>query len=138
MQQGDVRLFQTNDNGDILVENGLVEMDGGLETAVYLSLFGGNFDDSGAQDSPQWWGGIDENMGYRSETQYLLHSLVAIPSNLLLLSDAVKRDLAWMITDNVVTSISVEVGMPAVKRVNIIILINGDDTVEFTENWGAL
>ena len=37
-QQGDVRLFQTNDGGEITVENGLVEMSGGLETCAFVDM----------------------------------------------------------------------------------------------------
>ena len=48
-QQGDVLLFQTVDDGEINIENGVVEMSGGLETAAYLSLYGGNEDDDGRE-----------------------------------------------------------------------------------------
>lgn len=138
MQQGDVKLFQTNDDGDMEIVGGVATMGGGLDTAVYLSLFGGNFDDDGSQETPQWWGGIDEVFGYRSETQFLLHSLVAIPANLQLLSDAIKRDLSWLILSKAATGLSVAVGMPAAKRIDIAVTINGDETIKFTENWGAM
>ena len=39
MQDGDVLLFQTKDDGDISITDGIVQMTQGLETAVYLSLF---------------------------------------------------------------------------------------------------
>jgi len=58
-QQGDVKLFQTTDDGDIYVVNGIVEMSGGLETSAYLSLFGGNEDDDGSDGSPfSWWANL--------------------------------------------------------------------------------
>ena len=61
MQQGDVLLTHTDDDGDIEVLNGLVTMAGGLETAVYLSLFGANEHDPGGLDSPQqYWGNWGE------------------------------------------------------------------------------
>ena len=44
-QEGDVLLFQTNDEGDIESIDGVVTMSGGLETMFYLSIFGGNEDD---------------------------------------------------------------------------------------------
>ena len=138
MQQGDVRLFQTNDNGNISVDGGIVAMDGGLNTSVYLSLFGGNYDDSGAADDIQWWGNIDETVTdskQRSETQFLLHSIPAIPANLLRIKDAVNRDLAWMISSKAAESINVLVSMPGVNLVDIMITINGNDTLKFSENW---
>ena len=52
IQQGDVKLIQTNDDGDINIINGVTEMSGGLETTVYLALFGGNEDDNGIGDTP--------------------------------------------------------------------------------------
>ena len=86
-QQGDVSLRQTDDGGEITVVNGVVEMSGGLETAVYLSLFGGNEDDDGRADNPQtWWGNLAENepeRQYRSETQHLLQALPATTGTLI-------------------------------------------------------
>ena len=59
---GDVILRQTQNDGDICVTGGLVAMDGGLSTAAYLSLFGGNFSDDGSQDNPStWWGNQTRN-----------------------------------------------------------------------------
>ena len=72
----DVALRQTVDGGEITVINGIVELDGGLETSVYLSLFGGNVDDPGDRVSDKtWWGNYDEtnpNRKYRSRLQYQL------------------------------------------------------------------
>ena len=47
VQQGDVLLFQTIDDGNVEVINGIITMSGGLDTAAYLSLFGGNEEDDG-------------------------------------------------------------------------------------------
>ncbi|MBW1725989.1 MAG: phage GP46 family protein [Deltaproteobacteria bacterium] len=135
MQQGDVLLFQTNDNGDITVTNGLVEMSGGLETASYLSLFGGNEDDS------NWWGNndeIDTASQYHSETQELLRSIPSTSGNLIRIKDAAERDLAWFIDKKVASSITVAINIPALNKVKIIITITaqGDEsTFEFVENW---
>jgi len=75
----DVYLFQTNDDGEICIENGIVSLTGGLDTAAYLSLFGGNEQDDGSQNtSLNYWGNILENdkaFQYRSQTQYLLRSI---------------------------------------------------------------
>ena len=110
-QQGDVQLFQTDDDGNISVEDGLVAMSGGLSTSAYLSLFGGNEEDSGGQDTAlSWWGNIDENQTekqYRSETQHLLQSIPATSGNLLRIQEAAIRDLDWMLSSNVASSISV-------------------------------
>jgi len=143
-QQGDVLLFQTVDDGEITVENGLVEMSGGLETPAYLSLYGGNEDDDGSDDNPfTWWGNLDEFdtvRQYRSETQNLLQSLPATTNNLRRIEDAAGRDLAWFTELNVASSVSVSATMPALNRLKLVIQIEADgieSTFEFVENWKA-
>lgn len=143
-QQGDVKLFQTDDEGDITVRDGVVEMGGGLETAAYLSLFGGNEDDDGLTDNPKtWWGNlgeIDPVRQYRSETQNLLRGIPATSGNLRRIEDAASRDLAWFISERVASSISVSASIPGVNRVKITVDIEADgieSRFEFVENWKA-
>ena len=134
MQQGDILLYQTDDDGEINVENGLVEMAGGLQTAAYLSMFGGSETDI------EWWGNIDELLDarkYTSETQILLKSIPSTTGNLNRIKSAVERDLAWMVTDGAATEIAVEVTMPGLNQVLITIDIDGDESLEFLENWNA-
>lgn len=123
----DVLLRQTADGGEITVDAGLVLMSEGLETAVYLSLFGGNEDDPGDADrTRQWWGNIGESepaRTYRSETQYLIRSLPSVPSNLRRIEQAATRDLQWMIDTGVARSIAVAALIPAVDRVTLDIRI---------------
>lgn len=140
-QQGDVSLFQTDDDGDITVEAGIVAMSGGLETAAYLSLFGGNEDDDGTDGSPHsWWGNIDETQPereYHSETQHLLQALVASAANLRRIEDAARRDLAGLVSVGAATEFAVVATIPALDRVKITIDGVGDTTLEFVENWQA-
>lgn len=144
MQQGDVLLQQTNDNGEISVVNGVATMTGSFETMAYLCLFGGNEDDDGRADNPDsWWGNLDEvdpDLRYVSETQNLLKSLPAISSNLLKIQAAAERDLSVFINKNIASSVTVTASIPALNRVNIAIDIeaNGVKTsFNFTENWEA-
>ncbi len=141
-QQGDVLLFQTDDDGDINVSGGIVEMSGGLDTAAYLSLFGGNEDDDGRDDNAfTWWGNLDEidpARRYRSETQNLLRSLPATTGNLRRIEDAASRDLAWFLEERVASSVAVVVSIPAINRVKIAIGIEArgeESRFEFVENW---
>lgn len=142
MQQGDVLLFQTDDDGEINVENGIVEMSGGLETAAYLSLFGGNEDDDGRDNNAlTWWGNLDEVdpvRQYRSETQHLLQSIPATSGNLRRIEDAASRDLAWFTERNVASSVTVEASIPGINRVKITVNIEAvgeESSFEFVENW---
>ena len=142
--QGDVLLFQTTDDGEIEVEDGTVTLSGGLETAAYLSLFGGNEQDSGRPDDPlTWWGNIDEGRPerrYRSETQYLLRAIPAIPANLRRIEQAAERDQAWMVSVNAATSVSATASMPGRNRVRLVLRIEADgipSIIEYFENWKA-
>jgi phage gp46-like protein len=142
LQQGDINLFQTDDDGEIFVENGLVGMSGGLETAAYLSLFGGNEDDDGRKNNPlTWWGNLDEEEAaneYRSETQNLISSIPATSGNLLRIEDAARRDLEWFLTEKIASVITVVASIPAVNRIQLEISINAvglEVNFEFVENW---
>ncbi len=144
MQQGDVKLFQTVDDGNFTVENGIVEMSGGLETAAYLSLFGGNEDDAGGSDETfTYWGNFDETepeKQYRSETQNLLKGIPATTGNLRRIEDAARRDLDWFLSSNVASSVTVAASIPALNRIKFVIDIEADgeeSRFEFTENWKA-
>lgn len=143
-QQGDVLLFQTNDDGDIISENGLLTMSGGLQTSAYLSLFGGNEDDDGRTENPfNFWGNIDEvdpARQYRSETQNLLQALPATSGNLRRIEDAAKRDLAWMGTSGAASEINVAASIPGINRVRIAVNVvaQGEESeFEFIQNWKA-
>jgi len=143
-QQGDVTLFQTPDDGDISVDNGLVVMSGGLETAAYLALFGGNDRDSGGDDDPRtWWGNTQENnpsRQYRSETQFLLNTAPAIPANLKRVEDAALRDLSFFLEDNIASSVEVVASMPGLNKINLtvdIIAFGEESRFEYVENWKA-
>lgn len=143
-QQGDVLLFQTPNDGEINVDGGITEMSGGLETAAYLSLFGGNEEDPGAGDSPfTYWGNINETdpvRQYRSETPHLLGSIPATSGNLLRIQSAASRDLAWLLSEKIASSVVVLATIPGINRVTISIKIQADGLeveFEFTENWSA-
>lgn len=144
IQQGDYLLHHTPDNGDVTIEEGILEMTQSFETAAYLSLFGGNEEDDGSLDSPlQWWGNLDEtdaNKHMRSEAQHVLRSLPATSGNLLRLQDAVKRDMNWLLTTRAANEINVSIGVPRLNWVNIRIRVTAvgrEEQFEFTENWKA-
>lgn len=143
----ELHLFQTPDGGEVTIANGKLELSQGVEEAVYLSLFGGNEEDSGREDTEhlQWWGNLteqDPNRRYRSETNHLLRSLPATTGNLRLLEDAAERDLAWMLETGVATSVEVQLRMPAPKRLDFFIDLEVDGRrvpqIHFQRDMGAL
>jgi len=141
-QQGDVFLFQQQDDGDIAVAEGIIEMRGSLETAAYLSLFGGNQDDSGDEGSSQnWWGNLIENepsKQYRSRTQHILRAGEIDTSQLRAIEEAVRLDLKWFLDDSIVTELTVTVTIPELNTVSIEIILNvfGEETtITFVQVW---
>lgn len=137
----DVKFYHTADGGEIDYVNGQAVMSDGLAAAGYLSLFGGNEDDSGGEDTAalQWWGNLgetDPDRQYRSETQYLVRSLALTPSNLRRIEDAAARDLAWLVNSGLAQGLAVRATLPAPDRVAIVGTIEVDGEVypfEFTE-----
>jgi phage gp46-like protein len=123
----DVLLRQSNDGGDVTIQAGLLLLAEGLETAAYLSLFGGNEDDPAEADATlQWWGNLldpEPERAYRSETQFLVRSLPAIPANLRRIEQAAARDLKWMSDTGLAQSVTVEATIPALNRVALELVI---------------
>ena len=140
IDSGDVLLFQTVDDGEIAVTDGIVSMTNGFETAVYLSLFGGNDDDSGrADDDLTWWGNIgardpDERMV--SQTQNMMRGLPVTSGSLPSIRNAIKNDLSWM--SKYVENMEITLAIPGPKRIDIRIRFdfNGAPvTLNYTQNW---
>lgn len=134
----DVLLYQTDDDGEVNISGGVVELSSGLETAVYVSLFGGNEDDAGGGDETlSWWGNDGELQQYRSRTQHMLRSIPPIPANLRRIEDAGNSDLAWMLKEGAASSVDVAASMPGLNRVSIVVTIDGDQQLTYSENWRA-
>jgi phage gp46-like protein len=144
---GDVLLLSTIDGGDLSIMDGLVELTGGFETAVYLSLFGGNQDDNGtdATKQTQFWGNLTEedtpDQKMTSRTQNLLVGLPATPRNLNLVDQAIQLDLDWLKTNNIADEININLTIPSKNRININIEIKKNQnllaSLEFEKNWLA-
>lgn len=127
----DVRMFHTELGGEITIEAGVVEFHDGLETAVYLSLFGGEELDSGRPDSAskQWWGNLVEDepsSTYRSETQALLSTLPITTDSARRIEAAASRDLSWLVSDGYAQSVSASVTLPARNRIDLSIRVLAD------------
>lgn len=141
----DPLLRQEDDGGSIEFINGRIVVSDGLETAAYLSLFGGNERDSGleADDALQYWANLierDEDRKYRSRLQNLLRSLPLIPANLLRIEEAAAADLEWFVTSELASFVRVTASIPAVNRIRIVveIVINDEDfKFVFTEQARA-
>lgn len=145
LQRGDVRLFQTLDDGELTVNNGIVEMTQGLETMIYLVLFGGNIEDSGtaATENKQFWGNrleLDPVKHYRSQTQFILESLPPGVANLRQLEAAVKLDLNVFIAEGIANAVDAVATIPEFGLVHVMAQITAlgqEQQFTFTQNWKA-
>lgn len=141
----DVRLFNTADGGEICFENGLPVMSDGRDSAAYMSLFGGNEDDSGLPGdlSKQWWGNFSESNPsrcYRSETQFLLATLPPTTGNLRRIEGGANNDLAWFVADGLADSVMAVGSMPGRNRIklDLFFVVDGNTvTVTFERPWGV-
>lgn len=140
----DVILQHTPDGGEITCENGVIAMDEGVVTAVYVSLFGGNEGDSGGDEhkAVEWWGNkieTDSTKKLRSETQHLLRSIPATSGNLRLIEDAVGHDLAWMVETKLASFVGCSASIPALNTVKIDVKIEIQNELyepSFSAKWG--
>lgn len=120
----DVVLFNTVEGGEITCEAGQIAIDEGVATAVYISLWGGNEDDSGDDDtkSLEWWANKtegDATKKLRSRTQNLLRSIALTSGNIQLIEDAAALDLQWMLDTKLADAVVPTVSIPALNTVKI-------------------
>jgi hypothetical protein len=151
----DIRLFHQADGGNLEFDGPDdpttdIKLDTGLETAVYLSWYGGNEHDHGLvrdDNEPghnhnfRWWGNLGESPERQmiSETAHLLLSLPATSNNLLLVEDAAKRDVQWMLDGEYASELAVSVALIAKDRIRLTaqIIINKQQfAVAFESQWG--
>lgn len=132
----------TAHGGELVLLNGQVKQDTGLEGAVYLSLFGGNDQDSGEipNDRKQWWGNLTEDDAerrYRSRTQFLMNAEPLTTGSLQRIRDAVIADLAWM-TSSLASSVEISLSIPRVNWLGVSIQAVIKDTAitaYFEQEW---
>jgi len=105
--------------GDLVIDKGDLQHDGGLESAVRISLFTdrrANDDDElidpNRDDKRGWWGDLvspeveGDKIGSRL---WLLSRSKTIEQTLVLAKEYTEEALTWMIEDRVVSGIEVEV-----------------------------
>ena len=128
--QGDVLMVSTADGGDIVIVDGLIKDCRSFDTAVYLSLFGGNKDDLNGKPKETWWGNLipgtkkDERM--HSEFGAMVTGFPLTGANLRKASDAAGRDLDWIKSDAGADEISVNLSAENAQRVKLGVEVRKD------------
>jgi phage gp46-like protein len=110
--EGDLLLEDTPDGGDIQIKDGLFVPDRTFSTAVYLSLFGGNIEDSGkVKNTKTWWGNTLEktaaNERLVSRFQALIAGLPMTTKNINAAEKSARLDLNWIIEEGAADTINV-------------------------------
>jgi len=131
MTEGDIYLFNTNDGGNIIIENGEPLIDGGLDTSVYVSLF----------SDYNWWGNeiSSDSQKLNSKIQSILDRTLTNQTRLDAIEYA-KEALQWLIDDNIAKEINVDAIISNVETMVIDIEIVQPDfetitNVRYEINW---
>jgi len=143
--EGDVLLKNTADGGEMTFVNGQPLMTGGFETAAYLCLFGGNFEDDGLENNKKtWWANLNETVPHKkyiSRFQNLARGLPLITGNLRRLEQAALADLEGFKDTGIAETIEVVAGIPRRNFLKLVIDINSptgeNSQTEFLVNWQA-
>lgn len=144
---GDVLIFGTEDGGEIFIINGLVIPDESFRSAVYLSLFGGNKNDTGEVASgATWWGNKLEGT---SENEKLVSRFVAFitaepmtSKNLKTAEEKAAEDLHWFIEDGIADSVDVSIVDEGHGQVQLSVLIEKSGQIlesgKYALQWEAM
>lgn len=139
-QNGDVKLIMTKEGFDIDIKNNFIEMTSGFESAVFLSLFGGNEEDdySEATNKNQFWANNlqdNESGKYRSRTLKFINGSNANAQNLKLLEQNILLDLNWFIEENIADTVEADCSIPAFNELKIDIRLLRDSKLLSSSNY---
>lgn len=137
---GDILLLDTENGGQISVINGLIMPDKRFTTSVFLSLFGGNNNDSGRVDNNKtWWGNRFNNTPevekLVSRFQSITKTLPLTVKNINLAQQAAKDDLSWMIQEGIADDITVDIKAVNKSRIELNVVVIKDGTLIDKGNW---
>ena len=128
--EGDLMLIPTMDGGDIQVQGGQPTMDGGLSTAVYISLFGHDF-----------WGNAiapDNSHKLNSTLEALIADKFRGTQTQLDVQAAALTALQWLIDDGVASAVTATATIPAPNQIMLVVGItqpSGTQNLKYLINW---
>lgn len=123
----DLRMLDTGNGGDLIRLGEDLATTSGLETAVYLSLFGG----------ADWWANAltdDRQERYQSRTEQTLREVALNSAGRIRIEQAVLEDLAWC-NDIPGSKPAVAVAIAGPDRATITITIAGQ---QFGLQWSPI
>jgi phage gp46-like protein len=141
--EGDLLLISTPEGGDLVIEDKLFVCDHQFSTSVYLSLFGGNYDDDGkVKNNKTWWGNLlgntDKNEKIVSRIQNIIIGLPLSVKNIRLAEQAALIDLKWFKDINIADEIKAEIIIIEKNTINLKIEILKDEMMMFNDSYSLL
>lgn len=134
LREGDIYLFDTLDGGEILIKNGEPEMDGGFESAVYLSYFG--------QSKTPWWANEHLNESEKITSQFYPF-ILGTPKTTQSINKAeelASQDVQWFVDEGICDNISVEIKSLSANSVSLETTLLANKNIlfknEYQVNWG--
>ncbi len=127
---GDVKLYPTEDGGQITLKNGQPYMDDGMETAVYISLFSGDY----------WGNAISERDEKLESKLESLYSRTLTNQTRLDAEQYALQALAWMKRQGIAAKIEAEASIPRTGMLGLVIKIYQPDVddpliLKYQINW---
>lgn len=127
---GDVQIVHTADGGAITFRSGQPDMEQGLATAVYISLF----------TEPGWWGNAlaptEEQIGSDCPA---LESRPLVNKTRQDFEEGARQALAWMVTAGVAKAVSAEAAIVGINRLDLAARIEEPDgtvtNLRYRVNW---
>ncbi len=123
---GDVKLTHTHQGGQLTWIGGQPEMDAGLWTSVYLSLF----TDSGFWGAPALGSALHDLSDATLTNQVRLRAV-----------ESARLALAWLVTEGIAESVTVVAEIPGPSRLDLLITItepgSGPVTYRYSQSWRA-
>lgn len=134
LREGDIAIFNTDSGGNIQVINGEPVMDGGFESAVYITLFGNNGDNLWMNEY------FTEDEKIESAFMGFMEASPITLSNINRAQELALSDLQWFINVGIADTITVVIDAVTKNRVDvtITILTNGEELFKniYEVNWG--
>lgn len=133
--KGDLWLFDTEDGGEIVNDNGTPTMTYGPESMAYLALFG----HVGGADT--WWGNdnLDKNEQLQGKLVQYMNDNPLTANVVTQAEEYALQDLQAFIDTGFCSDIEVAIAIEGPKRVGVyVILLQSDKVIadfKFTENW---
>jgi phage gp46-like protein len=140
--EGDLLLFDTPDGGDVDITDGLFSCTRAYDTAVFLSLFGGNKEDNGkVKNRKTWWGntlrGVTENQKLVSRFQSVISGLPMTTKNILTAEDAARLDLGWMVGEKLADEIFVDGRAVSQSRFNLKVQVKAKGSLMYGHTFAV-